>query len=126
MTMLLINGSFQITGTQPDGDTIHFTSNDPTEWALVGSGGRAVKHDVLGRAMLRLAPSGAVPPRAPAVPTFDVDADLLRTTANDRHRVPKPVPQPARRVDRRRATGTDGAGARSVAERRRDRRDATS
>ncbi|WP_020123155.1 hypothetical protein [Streptomyces canus] len=54
MTMLLINGSFQITGTQPDGDTIHFTPNDPTEWALVGSGGRAVKHDVLGRATLRL------------------------------------------------------------------------
>lgn len=54
MTMLLINGSFRITGTQPDGDTIHFTPDDPTQWALVGGGSRAVKHDALGRATLRL------------------------------------------------------------------------
>ncbi|KAB1984178.1 nuclease [Streptomyces triticiradicis] len=54
MTMLLINGSFQIKGTQPDGDTIHFTPADPNEWGLVGSGGRAVKRDALGRATLRL------------------------------------------------------------------------
>lgn len=82
MTMLLINGSFQITGTQPDGDTFHFTSNDPTEWALVGSGGRAVKHDVLGRAMLRLAPSGAVPRGRQRYRRSTSTPDLLRTTAN--------------------------------------------
>ncbi|MEU0009214.1 nuclease [Streptomyces sp. NPDC006314] len=54
MTMLLIKGSFQVKGTQPDGDTIHFTPDDPGEWDLLGSGGRAVKHNVLGRATLRL------------------------------------------------------------------------
>ncbi|MFK0019848.1 nuclease [Streptomyces sp. NPDC090798] len=54
MTMLLIKGSFQVKGTQPDGDTIHFTPDAPGEWDLLRSGGHAVKHDVLGRATLRL------------------------------------------------------------------------
>ncbi|MER5512766.1 nuclease [Streptomyces sp. NPDC002766] len=54
MTMLLINGAFQIKGTQPDGDTVRFMPGDPREWDLVNSRGRAVKHDVLGRAALRL------------------------------------------------------------------------
>ncbi|OIJ63744.1 thermonuclease family protein [Streptomyces mangrovisoli] len=54
MTMLLINGAFQIKGTQPDGDTVRFTPTDPQDWDLVNSRGRAVKHDALGRAALRL------------------------------------------------------------------------
>lgn len=54
MTMLQINGSFQVKGTQPDGDTVRFTPADPQEWDLVTSRGRAVKHDALGRAALRL------------------------------------------------------------------------
>nr|BFD86758.1 nuclease [Streptomyces sp. Xyl84] len=54
MTMLLINGSFQVEGTQPDGDTVHFTPTDPNTWELLGTRGHAVKHDALGRATLRL------------------------------------------------------------------------
>ncbi|MFF2125495.1 nuclease [Streptomyces olivochromogenes] len=54
MTMLLINGSFQVKGTQPDGDTVHFTPDDPNEWGLLGNRGHSVKHDALGRATLRL------------------------------------------------------------------------
>jgi endonuclease YncB( thermonuclease family) len=54
MTMLLIKGSFQVKGTQPDGDTVHFTPDDPTEWNLVGGGRREVKHDAVGRGTLRL------------------------------------------------------------------------
>ncbi|WP_433917466.1 nuclease [Streptomyces canus] len=54
MTMLLIDGAFQIEGTQPDGDTVRFVPGDPQEWDLVTSRGRTVKHDVLGRAALRL------------------------------------------------------------------------
>lgn len=55
MPMLLIKGFYEIKGTQPDGDTIHFTADDPTEWSLVGGGaGRAVEHNAVGRATLRL------------------------------------------------------------------------
>lgn len=55
MPMLLIKGFYEIKGTQPDGDTVHFTADDPTEWSLVGGGaGRAVEHNAVGRATLRL------------------------------------------------------------------------
>ncbi|MFG2891304.1 nuclease [Streptomyces sp. NPDC048248] len=55
MPMLLIKGSFQVKGAQPDGDTVHFTPDDPNVWDLVGGGGgRAVEHSATGRAKLRL------------------------------------------------------------------------
>ncbi|USQ85309.1 nuclease [Streptomyces phaeoluteigriseus] len=55
MPMLLIKGFYDVRGSQPDGDTVHFTAEDPAEWGLVGGGlGRAVEHSVLGRAKLRL------------------------------------------------------------------------
>ncbi|MFE0648496.1 nuclease [Streptomyces sp. NPDC059534] len=55
MPMLLIKGFYDIKGSQPDGDTVHFTADDPAEWSLVGGGGgRAVEHTALGRATLRL------------------------------------------------------------------------
>lgn len=55
MPMLLIKGFYDVTGTQPDGDTVAFTAADPTEWDLVGGGlGRAVEHSATGRAKLRL------------------------------------------------------------------------
>jgi endonuclease YncB( thermonuclease family) len=53
--MLLIKGFYDIKGSQPDGDTVHFTADDPGEWSLVGGGGgRAVEHSAVGRAKLRL------------------------------------------------------------------------
>ncbi|MGZ3096989.1 thermonuclease family protein [Streptomyces sp. H62] len=55
MPMLLIKGLYAIKGSQPDGDTVHFTADDPAEWSLVGGGGgRAVEHSAVGRAKLRL------------------------------------------------------------------------
>jgi hypothetical protein len=55
MRMLLIKGFYDIKGSQPDGDTVHFTADDPAEWSLVGGRlGRAVEHSVTGRAKLRL------------------------------------------------------------------------
>ncbi|GGT09727.1 hypothetical protein GCM10010222_59610 [Streptomyces tanashiensis] len=55
MPMLLIKGFYDIKGSQPDGDTVHFTADDPAEWSLVGGGGgRAVEHSAVGRAKLRL------------------------------------------------------------------------
>ncbi|SED98542.1 thermonuclease family protein [Streptomyces sp. TLI_105] len=55
MPMLLIKGFYDIRGSQPDGDTVHFTAADPAEWSLVGGGGgRAVEHSAVGRAKLRL------------------------------------------------------------------------
>ncbi|KOG41706.1 hypothetical protein [Streptomyces resistomycificus] len=54
MPMLLIKGFYDVKGSQPDGDTVRFTADDPTEWSLVGGGlGRAVEHNA-GRASLRL------------------------------------------------------------------------
>ena len=35
MAMFLIAGSFRITGDQPDGDSIRFTPDDPTQWDLI-------------------------------------------------------------------------------------------
>ncbi|WP_329469068.1 thermonuclease family protein [Streptomyces sp. NBC_01723] len=55
MPMLLIKGFYNVTGSQPDGDTVHFTADEPSEWSLVGGGGgRAVEHSSVGRAKLRL------------------------------------------------------------------------
>ncbi|MFE2561716.1 nuclease [Streptomyces sp. NPDC059352] len=52
MPMLLIKGSYHIIGARPDGDTVHFTPDDITEWDLVG-GIHKVEHNA-GRARLRL------------------------------------------------------------------------
>ena len=55
MPMLVIEGFYEIKGSQPDGDTVHFTAADPAQWSLVGGGrGRAVEHSAVGRAKLRL------------------------------------------------------------------------
>ncbi|MCQ9129650.1 thermonuclease family protein [Streptomyces hilarionis] len=55
MPMLLIKGFYDVKGSQPDGDTVHFTADDPTQWDLVGGGlGRAVDRTTTGRATLRL------------------------------------------------------------------------
>lgn len=55
MPMLLIKGFYEIKGSQPDGDTVHFTADDPAEWDLVGGGGgRSVEHSATGRVTLRL------------------------------------------------------------------------
>jgi endonuclease YncB( thermonuclease family) len=51
--MLLIKGSYEIVGTQPDGDTIHFRPDDPDEWDLIDSP-RKVKRNAAGRGKLRL------------------------------------------------------------------------
>ncbi|WP_405651765.1 nuclease [Streptomyces sp. NBC_00019] len=55
MPMLLIKGFYDVKGSQPDGDTVAFTADDPSQWSLVGGGlGRAVEHSATGRAKLRL------------------------------------------------------------------------
>lgn len=55
MPMLLIKGFYDVKGSQPDGDTVGFTADDPSQWSLVGGGlGRAVEHSLAGRAKLRL------------------------------------------------------------------------
>jgi len=52
MAMYLIAGSFRITGAQPDGDSIHFTPDDPANWDLIK--GSQVKRNASGSAQLRL------------------------------------------------------------------------
>ncbi|MEU8678657.1 nuclease [Streptomyces sp. NPDC048560] len=55
MPMLLIKGFYDVKGSQPDGDTVHFTADDLEDWRLVGGGlGRAVEHNAVGRAKMRL------------------------------------------------------------------------
>ncbi|WP_405721831.1 nuclease [Streptomyces sp. NBC_01537] len=53
MPMLLIKGSYRVKGSQPDGDSIHFTPDDPAQWDLVG-GAHPVKRNAAGTAQLRL------------------------------------------------------------------------
>ncbi|WP_331765963.1 thermonuclease family protein [Embleya sp. NBC_00896] len=53
MPMLLIEGVYRIVGTRPDGDTIRFVPNDPTEWDLV-PGPNLVHRNAAGGASLRL------------------------------------------------------------------------
>ncbi|CCK25702.1 hypothetical protein BN159_1323 [Streptomyces davaonensis JCM 4913] len=36
MPMLLIQGSFHVKNTQPDGDTVHFVADNLDDWSLVG------------------------------------------------------------------------------------------
>jgi endonuclease YncB( thermonuclease family) len=51
--MFSISGSFHILGAQPDGDSIHFTPDDPNDWNLI-TGQNRVKHNHNGTAQLRL------------------------------------------------------------------------
>ncbi|MFF3673717.1 nuclease [Streptomyces sp. NPDC002120] len=53
MPMLLIKGSYEIVGTQPDGDTVHFRPDKPEEWDFV-CGPYRVKRNASGRGKLRL------------------------------------------------------------------------
>ncbi|MFI6151784.1 thermonuclease family protein [Kitasatospora sp. NPDC051170] len=53
MSMLLIQGSFQVIGAQPDGDSIHFTPDNPNDWNLL-HGTNTVHHNGQGRTQLRL------------------------------------------------------------------------
>ncbi len=53
MAMFSISGSFHILGAQPDGDSIHFTPDDPDHWNLI-TGPYRVKHNHNGTAQLRL------------------------------------------------------------------------
>jgi endonuclease YncB( thermonuclease family) len=52
MPMLLIEGSFRIIGSQPDGDSMRFYPNDPTEWDRV-EGPHRVRRNAGGGAQLR-------------------------------------------------------------------------
>ncbi|WP_128378156.1 thermonuclease family protein [Streptomyces cavernae] len=53
MPMLVIQGSFHVKGSQPDGDTVHFAADNRDEWTLVG-GRNPVQITTAGRAKLRL------------------------------------------------------------------------
>jgi len=51
--MLCIAGTFQITGTEPDGDSVRFVADDPADWQQV-PGGHRVRVNAHGGAQLRL------------------------------------------------------------------------
>ncbi|MCW8375885.1 thermonuclease family protein [Streptomyces justiciae] len=53
MPMLLIQGSFHLKDTQPDGDTVHFLADNVDDWSLVG-GNNPVQLTGTDHAKLRL------------------------------------------------------------------------
>ena len=53
MPMRLIEGTYRIIGAQPDGDSIRFYPNNPSEWDLV-DGAHRVQTNTAGGAQLRL------------------------------------------------------------------------
>jgi hypothetical protein len=53
MPMLCLAGTFPITGTAPDGDSVRFLPTDPTGWDQV-PGATAVRRNATGAAQLRL------------------------------------------------------------------------
>ncbi|MFC9328719.1 nuclease [Kitasatospora sp. NPDC057015] len=53
MPMLLIKGTYRILGTQPDGDTLHFTPQDPGFWCDVPGRNRVARNS-RGGGKLRL------------------------------------------------------------------------
>lgn len=53
MTMLLIEGTYRVLRTQPDGDSVRFYPNDPAEWELVDPP-HTVRRNVGGGAQLRM------------------------------------------------------------------------
>src|SRR3954470_7054950 len=50
--MLVISGPVAIVHSEPDGDSVHFTANDPSEWDLLR--GTPVQRNAGGVAQLRL------------------------------------------------------------------------
>ena len=53
MAFLRITGSYRVTGTEPDGDSIRFVPDDPAQWARV-PGPNRVRVNSTGGAQLRL------------------------------------------------------------------------
>ena len=53
MAFLRIAGVYRVTGTEPDGDSIRFVPDDPTQWARV-AGMNRVRVNSSGGAQLRL------------------------------------------------------------------------
>jgi hypothetical protein len=53
VALFLIAGMFTIRGAQPDGDSIRFTPDEPTQWDLI-TGPNRVKRNSTGAAQLRL------------------------------------------------------------------------
>ena len=53
MPMLCLAGTFTVTGTEPDGDSVRFRPDDPGEWTLV-PGQDKVRTNAAGAAQLRL------------------------------------------------------------------------
>jgi endonuclease YncB( thermonuclease family) len=53
MPMLCLSGSFPVTGTEPDGDSLRFRPDDPAAWDAV-PGPNAVRRNATGAAQLRL------------------------------------------------------------------------
>jgi endonuclease YncB( thermonuclease family) len=53
MPMLVIAGEYRIVGAAPDGDSVRFYPDDPTEWDLIPTVGK-VKRNTSGGAQLRM------------------------------------------------------------------------
>ncbi|MBD0741823.1 nuclease [Streptomyces sp. CBMA152] len=53
MGMLVIEGTYRVTGARPDGDSVRFYPADPTQWDLV-PGPHRVRRNATGGAQLRL------------------------------------------------------------------------
>jgi endonuclease YncB( thermonuclease family) len=53
MAMFVIAGTFTIQGAQPDGDSVRFTPDDPSQWDVI-TGINRVKRNASGAAQLRL------------------------------------------------------------------------
>jgi endonuclease YncB( thermonuclease family) len=52
MPMLLVTGTFRVTHSEPDGDSVHFIANDDTVWDRVGGSHAVERHN--GVVQLRL------------------------------------------------------------------------
>jgi endonuclease YncB( thermonuclease family) len=88
MPMLCLAGTYRIVDTEPDGDSIRFYPDDPSQWSLVG-GHRRVRANAGGGAQLRLdgidalethytAQGGGERLHQPLVLAHDAAAELLR------------------------------------------------
>jgi endonuclease YncB( thermonuclease family) len=87
MPMLCIAGSFRILGAEPDGDSVRFYPDEPSQWSLL-RGQHQVRTNAHGGAQLRLdgidalethyAPMGAGPLHQPLEFARKAAAELLR------------------------------------------------
>ena len=87
MPMLCLAGTFRIVGSEPDGDSIRFYPDDPSQWSLVG-GPHRVRTNAAGGAQLRLdaidalethyAPQGGARLHQPPILAHQAAAELLR------------------------------------------------